>query len=306
MANSISYATKYAPELDKMIAQQSKTGFFSDNAFKAQFIGAKTVKLPRLTFVGLGSYSRTDGYAKGDVTLTHDTYTLSQERSRQLFIDAQDVDESGVPDLAGKMVGEYTRTMVIPEIDAYNLSKLHGVATTATHVKTFAEATAVADLLKTINDAEAAMEYDGSTSLVAFVDPVMYSLLMTSSEIDRFITLGGFKQGEADFKVKKINGCAIIPVAASRMKSQYTFDTGSTTSKGGFSPASGAKDVRAIVLPKDSASLIKKVDKVDMHGLGEDIDRDGYTINYRLYYDLLVKDSRKNTIFAIDATASGD
>lgn len=299
MANAISYAGKYANELDKMIVQEAKIGFLADNVFKAKFSNAKTVYLPEVSMVGLGNYSRTNGFAKGDVTLTHKAYTLTQERSRQLFIDAQDADESGVPDLAGKLVGEYTRTQVIPEIDAYSISKLYGVANEKTHVTEYSADKAVATLLETINNAEAAMEYDDSTSLVALVDPTLYNVLMTSQELQRHIAIGDFKQGQLDLKVKNLNGCAIIPVSAGRMKSAYVFDAGTTSNKGGFSVASNAKSVRAVVLPKDSASLVKKVDKVDMHGLGEDINRDGYTINYRLYYDLIVKNSRKDTIFAI-------
>lgn len=299
MANTISYAGKYAGELDKMIVQEAKTGFLADNVFKAKFSGAKTVYLPEISMVGLGNYNRNEGFAKGEVSLTHTQYTLNQERSRQLFIDAQDADESGVPDLAGMLVGEYTRTQVIPEIDAYSISKLYSVANEKGNVSEFTEDKAVKILLGVINGAEAAMEYDGSTSLVALVDPTLYNLLMTSQELQRNIATDDFKQGEISLKVKNLNGCAIIPVAAGRMKSAYEFDDGTDASKGGFTVAAGAKSVHAVVLPKDSASLIKKVDKVDMHGLGEDINRDGYTINYRLYYDLIVKNSRKGTIFAI-------
>lgn len=299
MANEISYAGKYAGELDRMIVQEAKTGFLADNVFRAKFSSSKTVYLPEVSMVGLGNYSRTDGFAKGDVTLTHTPYTLTQERSRQLFIDAQDADESGVPDLAGKLVGEYTRTQVIPEIDAYSISKLFSVANEKGNVNEFSETSAVKTLLETLNNAEAAMEYDGSTTLVALVDPTLYNLLMTSQELQRNIATDDFKQGEINLKVKNLNGCAIIPVAAGRMKSAYTFDTGATSNKGGFAVADGAKSIHAVVLPKDSASLVKKVDKVDMHGLGEDINRDGYTINYRLYYDLIVRNSRKETIFAI-------
>lgn len=299
MANSISYAGKYAGELDKMIAQESKTGFLADNAFKARFSGAREVYLPELSMVGLGNYSRTDGYSKGDATLTHTKYTLTQERSRQLFIDAQNADESGVPDLAGKMVGEYTRTRVIPEIDAYVISKLYEIASkTDGNVKTYSESTAVSDLLSIINGAEAATEYDGSTSLVAFVDPTMYNILMTSSELQRFIAVGDFKQGEVNMKVKNLNGCAIIPVAASRMKTAVAMNAGATSDEGGFT---GTGTLRALVLPRDSASLIKKVDKVDMYSPKEVIDRDGYVINFRLYYDVIVKNSRKGTVFAISA-----
>ena len=299
MANVISYAGRYSGELDKMIVQESKTGFLADNVFKAKFSGAKTVYLPEVSMVGLGNYDRTSGFAKGDITLTHTPYTLKQERSRQLFIDAQDADESGVPDLAGKLVGEYTRTQVIPEIDAFVLSQLYKQADAIGNVKELDPDAAVASLLTVINAAEEAVDYDGTTPLVALVSPSMYKALMMSDELQRFISAGEFKQGAVNLKVKTLNDCAIIPVAASRMKSDYVFDEGADTKSGGFVPAEGAVDVSAIVLPKDSASLVKKVDKVDMHGLGEDINRDGYTINYRLYYDLIVKNSRKNTIFAL-------
>lgn len=299
MANSISYASQYSGDLDKIITQESKTGFFADNAFKARFSGAREVCLPELTMVGLGGYDRNEGYSKGDATLTHTRYTLSQERSRQLFIDAQDADESGVPDLAGKLVGEYTRTKVIPEIDAYSISALYNVANEKGNVKTYSAETAVSDLIDAINSVEEAMEYDGSAQLVALVDPSIYNALMSGEELQRSVISNDFKQGDIDLKVKTLNGCAIIPVAAARMKSDFVFESGKETGKGGFAPAEDAKNVHAVVLPKDSASLIKKVDKVDMFAPNEVIDRDGYVINFRLYYDLIVKNSRKHTVYAI-------
>lgn len=293
MANVISYASKYSGELDKMIVQAAKTGFLADNVFKAKFVGSKTVYLPEMTLTGMGNYSRTDGYPKGNTTLVHTPYNLTQERAVQLFMDAQDADESGVPDLVGKMVGEFTRTQAVPEVDAYNLSALYKVAEDKGNTKTYAEATAVADFLGTINAAEAAMEYDGSTSLVAMVDPVLYGILQTSPELQRHIIVSDFKQGEINMKVKNLNGCAIIPVSSSRMKTAFDFG------ESGFAPANGAKDVRAVVLPKDSASFVKKVDKVDVLNPSEVEDYDAYKINFRMYYDLIVKNSRKGTIFAI-------
>lgn len=298
MGNAISYASKYAPELDKMITQEAKLGFLADNVFKAKFAGAKTVYLPEVDMVGLGNYDRAGGYSKGDVTLTHKPYTLTQERSRQLYIDAQDADESGVPELAGKLVGEYTRLKVNPEIDAYGISKLYGVANENNHVTAYNADTAVADLLACINNVEAANGYNNE-SIVALVDPVLYGVLMTSKELDRNITISEFKQGEINLKVKNINGCTIIPVAADRMKTAYVFDTGATADKGGFSAAENAGSVRAIIMPKKGASLVKKVDKVDMYSPSEVQDMDAYKINFRLYYDLLVKNSNKDTIYSI-------
>ncbi len=301
MSNQIGYASKYTGELDKMIVQASKTGFLTDNVFKAKFVGSRTVLIPELNMDGLGNYNRAyndgnGGYSKGDTNLTYKSYELEHERSKQLFLDAQDADESGVPDLVGKMVGEFTRTKVIPEMDAHNISAMFGVASDANHVTDFVEADAVAQLLAAINNAEAAMGYDGSTSLVAMVDPVLYNILQTSTELQRHIVISDFKQGEINVKVKNLNGCAIIPVEAARMKSNYTFNDN------GFAPDGNAKDVRAIVLPKDSASFIKKVDKVNVIHPDKVEDYDAYKINFRTYYDLIVKESRKGTIFAI-ATA---
>lgn len=297
MANNIGYAQKYSPELDKMIVQGAKTGFFADNVFKAKFVGAKTVQIPEITLSGLGDYSKETGYSKGDVNLAYKEYSLFKSRSKQMTIDAQEADESGVPDLVGKLVGEYTRTIVNPEIDAYVLSKLAGIAASveggkAKNAKDYTEGTAIADLLATINNVEASNGYNND-ELVAFVDPVMYGLLMTSQELQRSITISDFKQGEVDMKVKKLNGCAIIPVSAERMHTTFTF------SENGFAPASGSKAIKAVVLPKSAASLVKKVDKVNVLSPNEVEDFDAYKVNFRLYYDCFVTSSRLNTVHAI-------
>ena len=303
MANSISYASKYTGELDKMIEQKAKLVFLKDSAFKARFSGAKTVYIPELEMVGLGDYSRSEGYAKGDTTLTHRAYTLQQERSRQLFIDAQDVDESGVDGLVGSMVGEYTRLHVIPEIDAYCISKIYDVASTNGNVTTYSYSTALSDLLTAINSAEEATGYTDE-SLVAIVDPKLYGVLQNSSEMNYQLVVSDFAQGGINLKVRTLNGVPIIPVTGNRMKSAFTFNNGSSTNAGGFAPASGAKNVRAIVMPKTAASLIEKVDKVDVLNPQQVEDYDGYKINFRLYYDCLVKNSMKGTIFAISESAT--
>ena len=300
MPQVIAYANTYASELDKVIVQGSKTGFLADSAFKAKFSGAKGVYIPELTTVGLGNYDRVEGFAKGNVSLVHKLYEMGQERSRQLYIDAQDADESGVANLCGQLVGEETRLHVIPEMDAYNISKLSATAKEKGNVRTYKQDTAIADFISTINDADEACGYDGSIKRVSLVDPVLYALLMTSPELQRQIVVNDFKKGEVNLKVKSLNDCAIIPVSADRMKSSFVFDDGSDPDKGGFAPAEGAKNVRALILPTDAASFVKKVDKIDVHAPGADVNRDGYIVNFRLYYDLFVKNSRKGTIFSIE------
>lgn len=292
MANVFEHANKYVNELDKMIVQESKVGFMADGKFKARFKGAKIVNIPQIDFDGLGDYSREDGYSKGGTNFNYKTYELTKERSKQLVIDAQDADETGISSLTGKIVGEYTRTKVNPEIDAYVMSKLYGIASEKGNTEAFVAENAVETMLETINKAEAASGYTNE-QMVAFVDPVMYAALMTSDKLQHNITVSDFEQGAIEFKVKCINGCAIIPVAADRMKTEYVFN------ETGFEAGEGAGEVKAIVLPKSAASLVKKVDKVDIYTPDQVQDLDAYKINFRLYYDCFVMDNKKGLIFAI-------
>ncbi len=300
--NSIATASKYTGELDKLYVQKAVTGFFADNAFGAKFVGAKTVVIPDVDFVGLADYDRDTGFARAKMTVAQTSYTLTMDRGRSIQVDREDMDETGVANLAGQVMGEYVRTKVVPECDAYVLSKLAGIAKTKSHNKTYAAATIVADILDTINSVQDAAGYD--EDIVAFVDPAAYAKLMTTTELSRQIDIGNFKQGGIDFKVKQINGVPIIPVNAARMKSAYTFSDGKTsgandTTKGGFAPTTDAVQVHAIILPKKACSLVKKTEKMRIFTPDQNLDADAYKFDYRIYYDALVKKSMLNTIYSI-------
>ena len=126
--NSIETAIAYTGELDKMFAQKSATGFFADNNLTAKFVGGKTVMIPDVEFQGLADYDRNTGFSRGAIRVANTSYTMKMDRARSLQIDREDMDESGIANLAGKILGEYVRTKVIPECDAYVLSKLAGLA----------------------------------------------------------------------------------------------------------------------------------------------------------------------------------
>lgn len=298
MANNILNASRYSNEIDKLISQKAKTGMFADNSFKSKFVGAATVIMPDIEFVGLGDYNRENGYPVGDTAVKQTSYTLTKDRGRQLPIDAQDADESGVADLVGKVAGEFTRTQVVPEMDAYNLSKLFSVANEQGNVTEFDETTVISDLITLINAADEESGYSDE-QLVAFVDPTVYALLMNSPELNRMIVASDFKQGDASLKINTLNGCAIIPVSANRMMSEYQFLSGTASNEGGFVPSEDAKAIRALVLPKSSATLVKKVENLRVFTPDENILADSYVVDFRLYYDIFVKKSRKGTIFAI-------
>ncbi len=296
--NSIQTVNNYTSELDKMYVQKAKTGFLTDNALAAEFVGAKTVIMPDVEFVGLADYDRDGGFNKAKTTIAQTSYTLSKDRGRSLQIDRMEMDEAGVANLAGLVLGEYVRTQVVPECDAYCLSKLGEVATANGNTKAFDEQKAISGMLDIINDVNDASGFD--EELVAFVNPKMYNALMTAPELSRSITVDqNFKQGEVNLAVKKLNGVAIIPVSEGRMKTAFTFNSGESETAGGFSIAEGAEDIYCIVMPKSAASLVRKTEKMRIWTPDTNIDADAYKFDYRIYYDVFVKKNAQNTIHAI-------
>ncbi len=289
--NTLATAQKFTGELDKLFVAKAATGFMLDNALRAKFVGAQTVLIPNLDMVGLADYDRDAGFAQGGITVAHESYTLTKDRGRQLQIDREDMDETGVSNLAGQVLGEFVRTKVVPECDAYVLSKLAGIANTKGHKKDYAAGGVYAGLTEIINNVQNVVGFD--EELVAFVDATMYAAIQNSPEIQKRIVVSEFKQGDVNLKVKTLNGVTLIPVPDSRMKSEYTF------TENGFTPTETAKDVHAIVLPKKGCHLVKKTETMRIFTPEQNKDADAYVFNYRLYYDAFVKKSGMDAIWTI-------
>ncbi len=287
--NSIENALRYSTELDKMFAQKSATGFFSDNALATKFVGAKTVIIPDVDFQGLADYDRDTGFTKGAITVSNTSYTMQMDRARSLQIDREDMDETGIANLAGKILGEYVRTKVVPECDAYVLSKLGGLAMTRANTIQGDIAEPFAAFCELVNQVQSVVGYD--EELVAFVDSYMYAALQSSSEISKMITVSDFKQGDITLKVKSINGITIIPVVSERMKTAYTFGTN------GFTPVDNAREIYMLVTPKSGAHLVKKTENMRIFTPEQNIDADAYKFDYRIYYDLFVSKSGLDAVW---------
>ncbi len=291
--NSIENAAKYSNELDRMFAQKSATGFFADNALATKFVGAKTVIIPDVDFQGLADYDRDTGFTRGAITVSNSSYTMAMDRARSLQIDREDMSESGVANLAGKILGEYVRTKVVPECDAYVLSKLAGLAVTRANTIEGDTKKPFEALCNLINEVQSVVGYD--EELVAFVDSYMFAALQNSSEIAKMLTVSDFKQGDVNLKVRTINGVAIIPVVSERMKTAYKFNT---SGAGGFIPAENAKEIYMMVCPKRGAHLVKKTENMRIFTPEQNIDADAYKFDYRIYYDVFVNKSGLDAIWA--------
>lgn len=301
MANSIDYASVLTPELDKIIVREAATSFLIDEKFKAKFVGAKNVLIPDVDMSGLGTYSRSGGYPTGSVTVDQKTYSLSMDRGARLNIDAQDADESGVADLAAQTAAELVRTKAIPEMDAYGLSKIAKVASDKSHTVAMPTGGTLATkalylLQKAISEVRNIVGY--SEELVAFMNNDYSFALNTTSEISRYIGVQDFQKGGVNTRVKVFDDCKLIPVGNDRMKSAYTFKPGTADDGFGFAATTAAKDVNLIVMPRKAVKLIKKTADIKHFAPKENQNMDAHQIDYRLYYDFLIKNSMAGTIYA--------
>lgn len=303
--NSLELNKKLVPELDKAIVQKTTTGFLTDNVLRAKFVGAKTVLIPEAGFSGLGDYDRDSGFIRGTISVTNTTYTLSQDRARSFSLDREDNDETGIAELAGQVMGEFVRTKVVPEMDAYVLSKLAGHASTKSQTVTVTSGKVYEAFMDAVNKVQDEMGFD--EELVAFVSSAYWADLTTTTEFTRQLVVSDFKKGDLYTKVKSINGIPLLPVPTSRMKSAYIFydgidhsseEEGVDQSDGGFVPTSTAKDVGFIVMPKRAASLVKKTEKIRIFDPDVNQNMDAYKFDYRIYYDLFVRNSMSKGIYA--------
>ncbi len=287
-------SVKMTDELDQAVAQKSVTGFMADNNLRGKFVGAKTVMIPTMNISGLGDYDRDTGFVNGTVSVSAKPYTLTMDRGRSFQLDREDHDESGIADLAGQIMGEFVRTKVVPEVDAYVLSKLAGYAYGAGQVVTGNPDNDAYTMLSTaIANVQKAIGYD--EELVAFVDSKMLKGLQNSEEIARHLVMNDFKKGELHTQVTSLNGVAILPVPDSRMKTAYDFFDGTTAGQeaGGFTVADAAKSIGLLLVPRRAASLIKKTEQVRCFDPAHNQKADAWKLDYRLYYDVVMRDSLK-------------
>lgn len=293
--NNIAFATKFATELDKILVQKSQAAILEDKGMAAKFVGAHEVKLPVIGFAGLGDYDKETGFAKGAVSVTQQVFTLTQDRARSFSIDREDMDETGIANLAGSVMSEFVRTKVAPEVDAYTFSTIATKANGAGQTVALGDGETlvknvyglIANAIGKVNDATGFTGED----IILYVNPTVYAALMATPEIHRHLRVDEFKHGEISTKVQKIDNATIIPVSDNRMKTAYNFGND------GFEVAGGAESVGIIAMPKNAAMLVKKTEKIRTFSPDVNQTADAYKFDYRLYYDVLVKDSMKGTIY---------
>ena len=291
MANSIGLVTKMIPLIDEIYKLEAKSSILEvPSELVQETQEANTFKIAKMSMIGLGNYSKANGYPAGDVTLEWETHTFANDRGRRFSVDRMDDIESfGL--VAGRMVGQYIREYVIPEVDAYRFAK---IATKAGNKAT--AATLSADTAKGALDTAIVTlqekEVDDSR-LIIFMTPTVAQYL--SDNITR-TTLNG--EGAINNVIESYNGIQIVRVPQTRFYTGITLDAGATSSAGGFTKtASTGADINFIVMDRSASFNVTKSNVAKLFTPDENQSKDAWQFDYRMYHDSFVFDNKADGIY---------
>lgn len=239
MANTITLAKKYVPLLDEVYKKAALTSILDSDASLARE-GANTneIIIPKIDMDGLGDYDRNSGYVNGDVTLTWQTVKFNYERGRMFNVDAMDNEES-VGLAFGKLSGEFIRTKVVPEIDAFRFATYASVSGATVVSEDLSTGESV---IKALRTASTKMDEEEVTSegRVLFITPTLKGLVDDLDTTKSKAVMDKF--------------AAVIEVPQSRFYSAIELNDGKSSDeeKGGYKKASDAKDLNFMIIEPSS------------------------------------------------------
>lgn len=270
MANSIALSKVYTNLLDEVYQQSALTAVLeSDASLARQGANANEIVIPKISMDGLADYSRNSGYVNGDVSLTWETVQFNYERGRSFTVDDMDNEES--QNIAfGRLAGEFIRTKVVPELDAFRFAKYASVV--GAGIATGALATGVdviAALRKATSDmdeAEVPMEQRH-----LFITPTLYGLVQDMDTNKSREVLARF--------------ASITQVPQTRFYSAIELLDGKTVGeeKGGYKKADAGVELNFEVIHKPATLQFTKHAVPKIIAPAQNQDADAWKYGYRNY-----------------------
>ncbi len=289
----IDLVTKYLPLLDEVYKVSARSSELEASpTLVRQTEEANVVKINKCDFDGLGNYSKKDGFPQGAITSEWETWTFSNDRGRKFNLDKVDnMENLGMAFL--DITGQYLRTKVIPEKDAYTFAKIAGTAGVQPKEETLTVATvktAIDDALAKLGEAEV-----DEGNMIMFVTPTVKGYL--ESAIGRKLDSG---VGTYNQKISSYNDIPLISVPQTRFYSKIKLQDGTTNGqeKGGYIiDADSGSNVNFIIMDRNAAVTITKNAVTKIITPEENQLYDGWTFNYRFYYDTFVYENKVNGIY---------
>lgn len=300
--NTLTTATLFQNKLDKVAIQEAVTGWMDANAGQVIYNGGAEVKIPKMSVQGLGDYDRDNGYQQGGVTLEYETRKMTQDRGRKFQLDPMDVNENNFVTTAAAVMGEFQRMYVVPEIDAYRISKIATEAITANKagMVTYgytpgAEQTSALRKLKEGIKAVRNMGYN--TPLIVHATPDF--IMELELELAGKITAVTFSQGGINTQVPSVDSVPLISTPSNRMYTAIKINDGKTggQEQGGYKKGDTAKDINFMILPRTTPIAITKQDIMRIFDPTVNQKLNAWQMDYRRFHDLWVLDNKIDSVY---------
>ncbi len=292
MPNTIALAQKFLPMLDEVYKAASRTSIL--DATHVDIVNANTVKVYKTSMDGLGDYSRNGGFTDGDVNGTWETLTLTKDRGRSFQVDAMD-DEETIGMAFGTLAGEFIRTKVVPEVDAYRFAKM--ASATGISKATAANVTiGTTDVPGLIDEGERQMNEDEVPyeNRILFISESAYAGL--KAKVVR-TTMNG--ENGIDKDILTYSTMRVIRVPQSRFYTAITMRDGKTSGQeaGGYVGTSGAYPINFMIVHPSAVCQVLKHVKPRIFAPDVNQKADAWKFDYRVYHDTFVYENKVKGIY---------
>ena len=279
MANTIALRKQYSTLLDEVYKLASLTAVLDGpNELVREGANANEILIPKLDMQGLADYNKQTGYESGDVTLEYETKKCTYDRGRMFTIDAMDnIESAGIA--FGRLSGEFLRTKVVPEIDAWRFASYAQIAGVTTVSANLADGKAALAALRAargkIENAEANL-----ATCYLFINPTV---------------LGMIEDLETTASKKAIEGFAgIVKVPQGRFYNKLTL---TKNGAGGFAKASDGLNMNFLIVDKQASIQYQKHTVSKIITPEENQEADAWKFGYRTVGIAECMDNKKDGIY---------
>lgn len=292
MANSIAYAQRFLPVIDDIYKANAVTTALDTTTM--DFGGVNEVKVLKVSTTGLGDYSRSNGYPKGDVTAAWETMQLTEERGKEISIDRMD-DEETLGKAFGAVTGNFMREHVVPELDAYRFAKYAG---TSGILSATGAALTKDTIVPAIDTAVASM--DGAEV------PAEGRILFVNSDLKATLNQALNRRWGSDSTVNTVlegyNNMRIIYVPKTRFYTKIDLNDGSD--EWGYAKNTAGVAINFMIIHPSAVVQVEKFALPKIFTPDENQKMDSWLFQFRLYHDAFVYENKKNGIYLHPTAAS--